>query len=147
MFNRLGGVMFKICAVGLMRNRLFVIREIEVYFWHLNNPVVGSGFQRKTILGKMMAGDVGGSRPGSSVPKGIKMSDSEYLCSINRMDLAMVALKSHDVFYDAHLWDFIHARYRHRLSYMDLSDVFDKSRATLCRWNTDALVLISNKIC
>lgn len=139
--------MFKICAVGLMRNRDYVVSEIKIYFHHLRNPGCPNGFQRQTVLGKIISGDMGGSYPGSAVPKGIEMSDSEYLCSINRVDLALVALKSYDVQHEASLWDFVHARYRYGLKYSELVVVFDKSARTLHRWNDDALLLISNRIC
>lgn len=139
--------MFKIYTVGLMRNRSFVVSEIEVYFSHLKNPGGGSGFQSQTINGRMMSGEMGCQRPGPFVPKGIEMSDPEYLRSINRMDCALVALKTYDLLHHTTLWDYIHARYRHGLKSSEIEEMFNKTRMTLSRWNNDALLLIANKIC
>jgi len=137
--------MFKISAVVLMRNKLFVVREIDNYFDHLRMLDVG-GFFSQTLLGRVGAGDAGGSVVGSHVPKGVEMGGVDCLCSINRMECALSDLKVNDAENKTRLWDFVQVRYGHRLKFEDISVVFDKSRSTLNRWDDQAISFIFNKI-
>jgi len=140
-------MLLKFFAVGVMARQIDAMSEVKIYFCHLHSPRCPSGYADQTMSGRIISGDVGGSMPGSSVPKGVEMSDLEYLQSINRMDCALVALKSHDLSHGTRLWDYIHARYRLRLKLSDLMLCFGISKRTCLNWQSEALGFIYNKIC
>ena len=60
-------------------------RALTDYYAYMNRE--SNNYASETITGKMVKGNIGGGNPGSTIPKGIKFTDPEFLKWIDRMDL------------------------------------------------------------
>lgn len=128
-----------------MRTNQQVSKELRIYFWHLTE-LDSVQIASSTVLGRLITGDMGGTLPGSSVPQGIQMTDTEYLRCINRIDLALVSLKSYDNQHKTKLWEFVIVKYGNNLTGEELKDHFCICKSTCAVWRNSALEHISANI-
>lgn len=86
------------------------------YFDYQKNKV-GNGYSSKSIVAKMMNGDIGGSRRGGGTLKGVEMTDLGFLQVMSRVEVALNDLKSKQ----PRSWEYLHLRYGKSMSKSDIS--------------------------
>ena len=68
-------------------------RALTDYYAYMNREA--NGYASETITGKMVKGNIGGGNPGSTIPKGVKMTDLDFLKFIDKMDLIVDYMAEH----------------------------------------------------
>ena len=112
-------------------------RALTDYYAYMNRE--SNNFASETITGKMVKGNVGGGNPGSTIPKGIKFTDPEFLKWIDRMDFIVGTLEKEN----RGAFEFIMYHYSEGLKYKEICDITKYSPSTCKRLHNEALEIIN----
>ena len=112
-------------------------RALVDYYAYMNRE--SNNYASETITGKMVKGNVGGGNPGSTIPKGIKFTDPEFLKWIDRMDLIVDNLEKKN----RGAFEFIVYYYSEGLRYKEICEITKYSHSTCKRLHKEALEIIS----
>ena len=115
-------------------------RALTDYYAYMNRE--SNSYASETITGKMVKGNVGGGNPGSTIPKGVKMTDPDFLKFIDRMDLSVgyMARKHQSAF------EYVRLYYSEGVMQKDIVVRSGLSKSTLDRLHKEAQAVIDVKL-
>ena len=111
-------------------------RALTDYYAYMNGE--NNNYASETITGKMVNGNVGGGNPGSTIPKGLKMTDPVFLKWINRMDLIVDSLEKKN----RSAFEYIMYRYSEGLQNKAICAITKYSERTCNTLHKEALEII-----
>ena len=115
-------------------------RALADYYAYMNSDT--NSYASETLTGKMVKGNVGNGNPGSTIPKGMKFTDPEFLKFINQMDLIVDSLKNKN----KGAFEFIVYHYSEGLKYKAICEITKYSESTCKRLHSEALEIISVRL-
>ncbi len=117
------------------------LSAVKAYF-NYQRCKVGNGYASESMTAKLGNNSTGGGNFGSSVPKGVRMTDAGFLEFINRISLALDALKVSN----ERAYNYLCLRYDHGLKHKEIPGLMQCSPATCDRLHSLAIVIIKNNI-
>ena len=115
-------------------------RALTDYYAYMNRE--SNNYSSETITGKMVKGNVGGGNPGSTIPKGIKFTDPEFLKWINKMDLIVDYMAEHH----RGAFEYVELYYSQGVMQKDIVVSSGLSKSTLDRLHKEAQAVIDVKL-
>ena len=120
------------------------------YYEYMNQST--NGFPANTITGKLVKDGIGqGGKTGSSIPKGVRMTDPHFLKWVNKMDLIMDNMADRNIKDNAigknrAAFDYIVYRYSEGLKNKKIIKITKYSESTCKRLHKEALEIISVRL-
>ena len=115
-------------------------RALTDYYAYMNRE--SNSYASETITGKMVKGNVGGGNPGSTIPKGVRMTDPDFLIFINKMDLIVDYMAMHH----KSAFEYVRLYYSEGMMQKDIIKKAGLSKSTLDRLHKEAQAVIDVKL-
>ena len=112
-------------------------RALTDYYAHMNRE--SNGYARETITGKMVKGNIGNGNPGSTIPKGVKMTDPEFLKFINKMDLILDCM-------DNEAYEYVVNKYKHGMTNSQITEITGYKKGKCVQVHMRALSYVDVKL-
>ena len=115
-------------------------RALTDYYAYMNRDT--NNYASETITGKMVKGNIGGGNPGSTIPKGIKFTDPEFLKWINKMDLIVDYL----AMYHKSAFEYVRLHYSEGKMQKDIIEKTGLSKTACYKLHKEAQAVIDVKL-